>query len=156
MIYPGEYPQPLTRITNVQAPVVGGYVTARLQVQGDLVHSATADGLSESGYVDNTTMVTLENTGANTVSVRLQGCNDYTSGPREWVGAQQTVVPSGRVNYSVTPRHTYLEVQGISGTSAVRMQLSSRLKWDQLGFDKTDPFYPPFLFNARNPLTYAV
>jgi len=157
MIFPGEYPQPLTRVTNVQAPVVGGYVTVRLQAQGDLVLSASSgSGLNESGYVDNTTMVTMENTGANTVSVRLQGCNDYTSGPREWVGAQQTVVPSGRTVYSVTPRHLYLELQGISGTSAVRMQLASRLKWDELGFDKTDPFYPPFLFNARNPLTFAV
>jgi len=156
MIYPGEYPQPLVRPTNVQCPVMGGYITARLQVQGDLVHSATSDGLDESGYVDNTTMVVVENTGRNTFSMRLVGTNDYTSGPRENVGAVQTLVPSGRVNYSVVPRHTYLEVLGISGTSALRMQLSSRLRWDELGFDKRDAYYPPVLVNAKNPLTGAV
>lgn len=156
MIYPGDYPQPLSRVTNVQVPVVGGYITSRLQVQGDLVHSATADGLNESGYVDNTTQVLMENTGANTVTLQLLGSNDYTSGPRENVGAAKTIVPTGRVNYSVTPRHTYLEVNCLSGTSALRMQLTSRLKWDELGFDKADPFYPPFLVNARNPLTFSV
>lgn len=149
MINPGEYPQPLLRTTTVQTPVVGGYVTARLRVMGEPV-------TAQSGWVDNTTLVLLENTGGQAVTLRLQGCNDYTSGPREWVGASQTVVSFGRTTYSVTPRHAYLEVKGLSGTSAVRMQLSSRLGWNQLGFDKTDPFYPPFLFNARNPLTTAV
>lgn len=156
MINPGEYPQPLVRTTNVQCPVVSGYITARLQVQGDLVHSATADGLSESGYVDNTTMVVVENTGAQSFTMQLLGTNDYTSGPRENVGAVKTLVPLGRTTYSVVPRHTYLEVRTLSGTSALRMQLSSRLRWDQLGFDKTDPFYPPVLVNAKNPLTSAV
>jgi hypothetical protein len=156
MIYPGEYPQPLIRTTNVQCPVLGGYITARLQVQGNPVHSATGDGLNESGYVDNTTMVVVENTGRNTCAMRLLGTNDYTSGPRENVGAAQTLVPSGRVSYNVVPRHTYLEVSGLSGTTTLRMQLSSRLRWDELGFDKTDAFYPPSLVSAKNPLTGAV
>jgi len=156
MIYPGEYPQPLVRTTNVQCPVVGGYITARLQVQGDLTQSATASTLTGSGYVDNTTMVTVENTGLNTFSMQLLGTNDYTSGPREDVGTIKTLVPNGRTVYSVVPRHTYLEVKGVSGTAALRMQLSSRLRWDALGFDKTDPFYPPQLVNAKNPLTGAV
>ena len=163
MIYPGEYPQPLERVTNVQVPVVGGYITSRLQVQGDLVYSTATFGTSvstgtlpESGYVDNFTAVMMENTGANTVAVQLLGSNDYTSGPRENVGAIQTLVPLGRTRYGVNPRHTYLELNCLSGTSAIRMQLSSRLKWDELGFDKSDPFYPPFLVNARNPLTYSV
>ncbi len=137
------------RTTNVMAPVVGGYVTSRLRVMGEPI-------VAESGWVDNTTAVVLQNTGDQTVTVRLQGCNDYSSGPREWVGAAKTVVPAGRTTYSVTPRHTYLEVKGISGTSAVKMQLSSRLKWEEMGFDKADPYYPPFLFNAKNPLTTAV
>lgn len=156
MINPGEYPQPLVRTTNVQCPVVGGYYTARLQVQGDLVHSATADGLNESGYVDNTTMVVVENTGQNAFTMQLVGTNDYTSGPRENVGAAKTLVPLGRTTYSVVPRHTYLEVRGLAGTSTLRMQLSSRLKWDELGFDKTDAFYPPFLWNVKNPIATAV
>jgi hypothetical protein len=161
MIYPGEYPEGLVRTTNVQCAVVGGYVTARLQVQGEPVLSAgtvSVGGgvLSESGYVANTTMVTVENTGLNSFTMRLLGTNDYTSGPRENIGAAQTLVPLGRTQYSVVPRHTYLEVFTTSGTSALKMQLSSRLKWDELGFAKTDPFYPPFLWNVKNPITSAV
>ena len=156
MIFPGEYPDSLVRTTNVRCPVVGGYITARLQAQGDLVHSATSDGLSESGYNPNTTMVVIENAGQNAFTMQLLGTNDYTSGPRENIGAAVTLVPSGKKTYSVVPRHTYLEVQTTAGTSALQMQLSSRLRWDELGFDKTDPFYPPFLWNAKNPITSAV
>lgn len=149
MIHPGEYPGAIQRTTTVNCPVVGGYVTARLRVSGEPLNSA-------SGYVDNLTAVRLENVGNAAVSVRLQGVDDYSSGAREWVGAQQTLVPSGRVTYNVNPRHLHLEVKGMSGTSQLRMELSSRLRWNELGFDKADPFYPPFLFNARNPLTTAV
>lgn len=149
MNYPGEYVEGLVRTTTVQAPVLGGYVTSRLRVQGEPINA-------ESGWADNLTAVVMQNTGASFVSLRLQGCNDYTSGPREWVGAQQTIAPQGRVSYSVNPRHTFLEIKGISGTSFVKAQLSSRLKWEEMAFDKTDPFYPPFLFNAKNPLTAAV
>ena len=153
MIYPGEYPEARVRTTNVRCPIVGGYVTSRLQVQGDLVLSTMPGTLSESGYNPNTTMVVVENDGANTFSMQLLGTNDYTSGPRENVGAAKTLVPKGKTSYSVTPRHMYLEVKGIAGTSALRMQLSSRLRWDILGFDKTDPLYPPALWNLKNPLT---
>lgn len=156
MITPGEYSQPLVRATNVQCPVVSGYITARLRVQGDLVQSATSSGLTGSGYVDNTTQVVVENTGAQSMSMQLLGTNDYTSGPREDVGAAKTLVPQGRTVYSVVPRHTYLEVKGLEGTSCLRMQLNSRLRWDELGFAKTDPFYPAALVNAKNPLTSAV
>ena len=148
MIYPGCYVEPLVRVTNVQTPIVGGYVTSRLQVMGEPI-------TSQSGWADNTTQILLENTGNQSVTLRLMGCNDYISGPREWLGAAQTVVPLGRTTYDVTPRHHYLEVKGLSGTSTVRMQLASRLKWNELGFDKTDPYYPPFLFNAKDPLTMA-
>lgn len=156
MIFPGEYPEALVRTTSVRCPVVGGYITARLQVQGDLVHSATSDGLDESGYNPNTTMVVLENTGNSAFKMQLLGTNDYTLGPRENIGVNQTLVPCGKTSFAATPRHTYLEVFTTEGTSALRMQLSSRLRWDELGFDKTDPFYPPFLWNAKNPRTEAV
>jgi hypothetical protein len=149
MIYAGEYPQPLVRTTNLKCPVVGGYVTARLQLQGT---GTTA----VSGYADNTVMVVAENTGSN-VQFRLQQTNDYTSGPWEWLGNAQSLVPQGHLTYTVNPRSKYLEVKGMAGTSAgVNFQLSSRLRWDILGFDKTDPVYPPFLYNARTPTTSAV
>ncbi len=164
MNYPGEYPQPLIRTTNVQCPVVAGYVTARLQRQGELgqvvvAATGTATG-TLSGFSDNLTMVSVHNTGPQNVAFFLQGCNDYISGPRENLitvnSGTASVVRDGHTTLAVYPRHTYLEVKGFSGTSAVRMQLNSRLRWDQMGFDKTDPFHPPFLWNNRNPLTTSV
>ena len=149
MIEPGDYPQAQDRVTNVQCPIVGGYVTARLQVVGYPVNA-------QSGYVDNTTKVTLTNEGANSFTVQFTGCNDYVSGPRENVGASKTVVPRGRTTYSITPRHAYLELRCLSGTSSARVQLSSRLKWDQMAFDKTDAFYPPSLWRQKSPTSSAV
>jgi len=153
MNYPGEYPTPLIRTTNVQCPVVAGYVTARLQVQG-------APLISASGWTDNLTTVNLHNTGANAASIFLQGTDDYVSGPRENLitvhAGTVAIARDGHTSLTVYPRHTFLEVKGFSGTTTLRMQLSSRLRWDQLGFDKTDAFYPPFLWNNKNPITTSV
>jgi len=132
--------------------MVGGFVTARLQVQGQLVHSATSDGLSGSGYADNTAQVTVENTGVNTFQLQLIGTNDYTSGPRENVGPAQTLNSRGRTIYSVIPRHKYLEVWANTGTSSLRMQISSRLRYSELGFSKDDPLYPPAIWGKRKTL----
>jgi hypothetical protein len=153
MNYPGEYPQPLIRTTNVQCPVVAGYVTARLQVQGN-------PKIATSGFVDNTTLVEVHNTGQQTAAFFLLGTDDYVSGPRENLitvnAGTASVVRDGHTTLSIRPRHNYLEVKGFSGTSAMRMQFSSRLKWDVLGFDRTDAFYPPGLYTAKSPLTTAV
>lgn len=164
MQYPGEYPQPLTRVTNVQCPVVAGYITARLQVQGErgqvvVAATGTATG-TLSGNMENMTMVSVHNTGPQNAAFFLLGTDDYTSGPRENLvtvnSGTAAVVREGHTTLLVYPRHTYLELKGFTGTSFLRMQLASRLRWDELGFDKTDPFYPPHLFNAKNPLTGAV
>jgi hypothetical protein len=151
MIYPGEYPQPLSRKSQVTCPVLGGYVTARLRVQGNPI-------VSNSGFNENTTLVEMENMGTSqSITFRLQGTDDRSiSGPREWVGSQVTLVPGGRQFQTITPRQTFLEVKGFSGTSVLKLQFESRLKFDSLGFDKTDPFYPPTLFQAKSPLTSAV
>lgn len=149
MVYPGEYPEGLLRTTFVQCPVVSGYVTARLQVEGNPI-------IGLSGFVPNTTLVQVANTGVNTVGLRLQGTNDYTSGPWEWVGGAMSLVPKGQVTASITPRHAYLELVCQSGTSTASMQLSSRLRWTELGFDRTDPAYPSALYTAKSPLTSAV
>src|SRR5215831_9264541 len=148
MIYPGEYGQPLLRVTKLECPMVAGKVTARLQV-GGLVHSATSDGLTGSGYVDNNVQVTVENTGVNTVALQLIGTNDYVSGPRENVGPAKTINVRGRTVYNVTPRHTYLEVWATTGTGHLRMQLSSRLRYSELGFDERDPNYPLPLWSPK-------
>lgn len=164
MHYPGEYPQPLARTTNVQCPVMAGYITARLQVQGErgIVYVAshgTSTG-TLSGFSENLTMVNVHNTGPQDASFFLLGTDDYVSGPRENLIAVNAgtvnVVREGRQTLALYPRHTYMEVKGFTGTSTLRMQLTSRLRWDVLGFDKTDPYYPPVLFTAKNPLTAAV
>ena len=150
MNYPGEHPAGILRSTVVQCPVVGGYVTARLQVMGE------PGTVQVSGFSPNATMVAATNTGGNSVTFRLQGTDDYTLGPWEWVGGALTLVPSGGTNVTVYPRHHYLELAGQTGTSTVRVQFSSRLRWNELGFAKTDPRYPPSLWTVKNPLATSV
>jgi hypothetical protein len=149
MNYPGEYPEGLLRTTNIKVLVATGYTTARLQVQGEPTNSG-------SGLNASATFVSMKNVSTQTVGLQLQGTDDYTSGPWEWVGAAQSLVPSGGTNYTVNPRHKYLEVVGQSGQGHVEIQLSSRLRWDELGFAKTDATFPQHFNTARNPLTFAV
>ena len=152
MSYPSEYPQPLTRVTNVQCPVVNGYATARLRRQDPLFGSGNV-GVNEDAAQ---AQVTLQNTGSVSVTVQLKQSyvtdapgTDSTgtpSGTRLNVGSAVALVPGGSKTVNVTPYQPYLEVYGTSGgPSNLRMQIASRVRWDQMSFDKVDTLYPAVL-----------
>lgn len=152
MSYPGEYPQPLARTTNVLCPVVNGYATARLRRSDPLFGSGNV-GVNEDAAQST---VTLENTGQNSVTVQLKGTwvtdppgDDSTgvpTGTRINVGSAVALVPGGHKTMSITPYQTYLEVYGeANGPSNLRIQISSKLQWDQMAFDKSDTLYPAVL-----------
>src|SRR6266481_3937319 len=105
-VYAGEYPAPLERSTVVQCPVVSGYVTARLRVQGNPVLSLS--GQASGGIPDNLSLALLENVGANACTVRLQTCDDRSiSGPRMFVTSAATLVPSGHMTQSFYGTQTF-------------------------------------------------
>lgn len=152
MSYPGEYPQPLVRSTSVYCTVVNGYATARLRRADPLFGSGNV-GVNEDAAQ---AQITLENTGSNNVTVQLKEAwvtdppgTDSTgtpSGTRTNVGSAVALVPGGQKTINVTPYQTYLEVYGTAnGPSSLRMQISSKVRWNHLAFDKSDTLYPASL-----------
>lgn len=145
MQLPGEYSHPLVRKTTVLCPAISGYVTARLQAQDARMPLISG--------VQDTANVTLENIGTTVITIQLQTTNDRSiSGARAFCGTSVTLVAGGSDTKSLTPFQSYLEVKCTGPTAAqgsLRMQIDSQRRWQQLGFDKGDPFYPPQLFQAK-------
>jgi len=150
MPYPGEYPNPLPRKTFVNCPVVSGYVTARLQSQAPIPDSI-------SGTAQNM-LCTFENVGGTAFSVLLRETPDRSiSGTRYNLTSPIFLVPAGQVTQTVLGKQPYLEVYCTGTTTGqLRLQIDSQRRWNELGFGKDDPFYPPQLFQAKTvpgPLT---
>ncbi len=144
-MYPGEYPQPLVRKTFVQAPVVSGYVAARLQSQDWFLPTISGGA--------NNMLVTYENVGNTYFTVLLRETTDRSiSGVRTTLpGTEQMLCPGGQVTLSATNKARYLEVY-CSGTTTgqLRMQIDSQRQWVEMAFDKTETtFYPTSLWQAK-------
>ncbi len=145
-MYPGEYPQPLSRKHFVNCPVVSGYVAARLQAEDWVQPIVSGLGLPTQ------MMVTFENVGGTAFSVLLRETNDRSvSGTRYSLTSPVMVVPAGQTTLQVTGGVLpYLEVY-CTGTTVgnLRMQIESQRQWRELAFDRTDPFYPTELWQAK-------
>lgn len=139
----GEYPQPLVRKTVVQCPVVSGYVAARLYSQ-----NFYAPAISGS---NTTALVTFENVGNTQFSVLLRETDDRSiSGTRYTVLPAVSLAPGGQDTKTLTNRRPYLEVFCTGTTTGqLRMQIDSQRTWNQLGFDRTDPYYPTSLYQGK-------
>ena len=141
MPYPGEYPNPLQRVTNVSEVIVSGYVTTRLRVQeGNFLSSV-------SGKANDKVQVHVENTGADSVGFQIKQTNDITAtGTRSNIGPAISLVPGGQQSFEIVPWMQFLEVHG-TDSGQLRMQIAGRQRWNEMAFDKSDPFYAPELFN---------
>jgi hypothetical protein len=145
-MYPGEYPQPLPRKHFVNCPVVSGYVTARLHAE-DVVNPP-----SPSGPLGNLALI-FENVGGTAFSVKVNATNDRSvSGARVLVCDAGTVVPGGMVMKTGATAASYIEIygEGLSNyfEGDLRLQIESIRQWREMGFDRTDPFYPAKLWQA--------
>jgi len=153
MSYPGEYPQPLTRVTNVYCSVTSGgsagYVAARLKRQDPLFFPASGD--------DTQALVTFQNIGTANCTVQLKQTNDYSTpgndstgaptGTRFGLGSAVALVPGGVKAVSVSPWMQYLEVWSTFGASELRMMIDSRIRYDRMAFDKVETVNDPTLYN---------
>lgn len=141
---PGEYVQPMPRKTLVQCPVVSGYVTARLQAQ---------DSVSPSISGHNTKMlVTFENVGNTHFSVHLRETNDRSiSGTRyNLTSTPVYLVPGGQQAHLLSGKLDIMEVYCTGTTTGnLRLQVDSQRRWNELGFSRDDPYYPPSLYQAK-------
>jgi hypothetical protein len=140
---PGEYGQPTTRTTEVHAPVVNGLVTVRLRANGTLPQDNN-DQLS-------TTQVRLVNSGLTDVTAKLRECDDYVNGPFTDLGTAQALVPGGQKTQTVYPKRQYMELAGTTGTGEVKMTVISQIRYDELGFAKTDGQYPQGITGSNVP-----
>jgi hypothetical protein len=152
-MYPGEYPQPLTRVTNVQCAVTSGgsagYVAARLKRQDPLFTAGSGD--------DTQALFTLQNVGSAKCTVQVKQTNDYSTpgndstgaptGTRFNVGSAVALVAGGQKAFSDSPWMQYLEVWSTFGASELRMMIDSRIRYDRLAFDKSETINDPKLFN---------
>lgn len=150
---PGEYVQPLPRKTLVQCPVVSGYVTSRLYSQ-DAWPPPISGGVSYANM-----LVTFENVGNTYFSVHLRETDDRSvSGTRyNLTSAPVYLVPGGQQTQTLSGKRNYLEVYCTGTTTGfLRMQIDAQRRWNELGFNKDDPYFPPQLFQAKTipgPLT---
>lgn len=149
MSYPSEYIQPLVRTTNVLCPVVNGHATARLRRADPLFGSGNV-GVNEDAA---NAQITLHNVGTTNFTVQLKQSTvteapgiDSTSvptGTRINVGSAVALVPGGTKTLNAIPYQGYLEVYGTAnGPGSLRMQISSRVQWQAMSFDKSDTLYP--------------
>lgn len=143
--YPGEYPQPQTRHQEIRAPIVPGFATARLGA------IPTLEDLGTNLEVYQTAIV-VENTGDAQVTVQLKQMPSYVSGPRENIGPAMVIAPAGTKSTVIYPDQKYLELWGAGlNNSSVRMSIDSRIRWQVMGFSRTDTVYPAILWEAVYP-----
>ena len=156
MSYPGEYPQPLVRATNLQCPVVSGYATARLRRQDPIFCSGNVSVNDDAAQAQ----VLLENVSRTSFTVQLKMTNQSDSpgndsdsvptGTRTNVGSAVALVPGGHKTINVAPYQQFLEVYGTAGGPGfLRMQLNSQTRWDEMAFDKIDTTYPAVLRDVK-------
>lgn len=140
MQQPGEYAQPLLRVTHVKTPIVNGCKTVRLRTN---ISSGTSTP-------DGQVQMLVKNTGSSQVSLGVSQSNDYVNGPFTSI-SDITVAPAGQAQVVISPFQKFLEIRGTSGTGMVDIQLSSQIKFDRLAFDKSDVNYPQSLWAADLP-----
>lgn len=140
---PGAYPEPLLRTTFVNAPMVSGYTTSRLRV-ADFAFVGTA-----TNFADNACHAIFENTSTGTlfyVQVN-ETTDDSPSGVRTQLIAPVVVIPGGRRTVDFYPNQAFIEFKCTSGQGYLRLQIASRLKWEEMAFDKLDTLYAQQLVN---------
>lgn len=144
-MYPGEYPQPLTRKTTVQCPVVSGYVTARLQDQA--LYPPVVSGSNTATNM----LVTFENVGNTQFSVLLRETDDRsTSGVRTSITPAVSLVGGAQATLLATGKQPFVEVYCTGTTTGqLRMSIDSQRRFTEMGFDRSDPYYPKSLWQAK-------
>ena len=141
MSYPGEYIDPLPRVSNVQCTMSSGYAGARVSREDPLFFAGSGDGDEHQIYLQNVGSTT-------TFGVLLKQCEDYSltgtngagtpTGTRFDLGTAQTLVPGGRSTIQVSPYMTYMEFWCTTGSGPLRVQIVGKTRWQRLAFDKTE------------------
>jgi hypothetical protein len=140
MSYPGEYLDPLPRVSNVLCTMSSGYAGARVSREDPLFFPGSGDGDEHQVY--------LQNVGTSNFTVILKQTDDYSltgldsagtpTGTRFDVGTAQAIVPGGSSTIQVSPWMPYLEFWCTSGSGPLRAQITGKTRWQRMAFDKTE------------------
>ncbi len=140
---PGEYIQPLTRKTIVNVPMVSGYTTSRLRITDSPFTAAGTDTINEfsvQGLFENV------GTGNFTVSVMQSPDDGINQATRTTLVSGFQIVPGGHKFVDFNPTQVFIEMKCTAGNGVLRTQLDSRLRFEQMAFDKLDTAYPANLW----------
>jgi hypothetical protein len=145
---PGAYPEPLLRTTLVHATMVSGYVGSRLRISD----YAFGTNFTNTNLPDKEVHMLVQNVSVSTTGTTVyfqvnQTLDDGPSGVRSSITSQYGVVPGGMKVVDFYVNAPFIEIACVSGGGNIRAQLTSRLKWEEMAFDKTDPYGAPQLWN---------
>lgn len=155
----GAYPEPLLRTTFVEIPMVSGYVGSRLRI-ADYAFGTNLTVLAPTTNDDNKVHMTIENvafpapagltfTGTH-VFFKVNQCSDNgSSGARTSISSEYSIAPGGRRTIHFYINQPIIEIKCTGGGGNVRVQLESRLKWEEMAYDKSDTFFAPQLWNKK-------
>jgi len=155
MSYPGEYIDPLPRVSNVFCAMTSGgtdgYACARLRRTDPLFYSGSGD--------DDEAQVYLQNLGTTNFTVQLRQTQDYSpagtdsdgtpTGTRFDLGSAVALVPGGRSTVQVSPYMKFVEFYCTSGLGNLKAQITGRVRWERMAFDKLDPLDDDTLWNVK-------
>lgn len=156
---PGAYPEPLIRTTFVNAPMVSGYTGSRLRI-ADYAFGTNVTQLAPTTNEDNKVRLMIENvafpapptltfTGTTIFFKVNQTSDDGPSGTRTPITAEFSIVPGGRRTVDFFVNKPFIEIACTGGGGNIRAQVESRLKWEEMAYSKTDPFFAPQLWNQK-------
>lgn len=145
--------------------MVSGYVGSRLRI-ADYAFGTNVTTVAPTTNNDNRVILMIENTafppttnlpfkGTNIFFKVNQALDDGPSGTRTPLTPEYGIVPGGRQTVEFWVNQPFIEIKCTGGGGNIRAQLSSRIKWEEMAYDKVDPFFAPQLWNQKL-VTYGV
>jgi hypothetical protein len=139
--------------------MVSGYVGSRLRI-ADYAFGTNVGTLAPQTNDDNKVHLTIENvaypttngltfTGTNIYFIVNETLDDGPSGTRTSLTSEYGIVPGGRRTIDFWVNQPVIEIKCTGGKGNIRAQLDSRLKWEEMAYDKSDTFFAPQLWNQK-------
>jgi len=143
-----DYSLPVVRNSYLFADASAGYCALRLHKRE---FNTGCDHL-------RTVTATVTNQGRASVSVIFKAVadNHVSTAVRSNVSNQIDLVPGGRAAVTFDTTQPYLELWGINGAAAVRIDLSTKIAFDIMPFDRSDSTADAKLWQMSNAYTLSI
>jgi hypothetical protein len=140
--------------------MVSGYVGSRLRI-ADYAFGTNVAVIAPTTNTDNEVKMTVENVASvpSNTTLPFKGTNIYflvnqtldngPSGTRTALTPQYGLVPGGRTTFTFFVNQPFIEINCVGGQGNIRAQIDSRLKWEEMAYDKVDTFFAPQLWNKK-------